>query len=129
MGSPMVTVRNVEPGCRYYARVNAANFWKMVVAKTTPKLAGTDSELKDGLVRLALGPEFTMAEIIENDVATNADGSTLNEHFSPVDFARLVVQDIISYKPNPLCTLEIADREHFFSRAVLEEAGIIPKAA
>ena len=124
MRSPIVNVRNVKPGYPYYARINPANFWKMVVAKTTPQLTGTDSELKDGLVRLALGPQLTTDEIVGNDIATNMDGSPLDENFSPADFAEFVVHGMLT---DP----EVGSiaKEYFFSRAVLEEAGIIPKAA
>ena len=123
MGNPIVSVRNVVPDRRYSVEINPANFWKALVAKTTPNLTGTGTGLKDNLVRLALGPQFTTQEIIEGDIATNIDGSPLNEHFSPVDFTRLVVQGVLTDPFNDYA----GARDHFFSRQVLEEAGIVPK--
>jgi hypothetical protein len=120
MSLPIAIVKHVDPKHGYQIRVNPKNFWKRVIEKMTTNLTGTDDEIKQSLIRLAKGPEFAVDEIQRYEIATNMDGSPVNNDLNPLDFSRLVVHFLLH-------RTDYRERDTFFSRVLLEEAGIIPK--
>ena len=117
--NPIVRVRHVDPKHMWYAKINPVEFWKAVRAKMkTLPLAGDDAERKSSMLRLATGPSFTREEIRTSGIATDMMDRAVDDNFNPEGFANCVIEEMKRHPDSRV-------RDYFFSRKVLEEAGIL----
>ena len=122
MTNPIVSVRHINPEHVYFAQINPPKFWQAVHNKMNNlDLSISDPEqLKAAMVRLASGPSFTLGEI-RGGIATDMSGKPVDNNLDPTDFSQFVVQGMLH---SPVTS----ERNHFFSKEVLQDAGIVPAA-
>lgn len=121
MYKPRVWVNHVDPKLRYLADIDPVEFWKAVNGKMKPCDFGNmdDTDRRAAMIRLATGPAFNTHEIKNSGIATDGMGRPVDNNFNPDGFAACVIKGVMESSART--------RSQFFSRQVLEEAGIIPK--
>ena len=121
MINPVVTVKHVDPNYKYYVKIDPAKFWQAVYKKMTGfNFFAADVDRMNDMVRLATGPSFTLDEI-RDGIATDMSGKPVDSNLNPAGFSGCVVEEMLKKD------YASAARDHFFSRKVLQEAGIITK--
>ena len=118
--NPIVRVEHKNPGAVWFARVNPERFWQAVHGRMKGLDFSGDTEARErNLAQLAMGPSFTAEEIKDLGIATDMQGKPIDKNFNPEGFARCVIEEIRKTGDSR--------REAFFSRQVLQQAGLLPK--